>query len=123
MPPLRSSEELKKIRQDLRRNMTPAEKKLWYRIRRRQLEGFKFRRQHPFAKRFILDFYCPEAGLAIEVDGGVHDYQTEHDRIRQSEIEASGVDVLRFRNEEIENSMDTVIDRIQRKLRGRRRWR
>ena len=120
---MRSSQELKKIRQDLRRNMTPAERKMWYRINRRQLDGFKFRRQHPFAQRFILDFYCPEAGLAIEFDGGIHDYQIEHDRIRQSEIEASGVDVLRFKNEEIEHRIDAVITRILQELRGKGRWR
>ena len=103
--------------------MTPAEKKLWYRINRRQLDGFKFRRQHPFAKRFILDFYCPEAGLAVEVDGGIHDHQVEHDRARQSELEASGIRVLRFKNEEIERRMDDVIASILWELQGRKRWR
>lgn len=56
---------------ELRRDMTSAEKKLWEALRKRRLNGLKFRRQHPVAQ-FILDFYCVERQLAVEVDGGVH---------------------------------------------------
>jgi len=115
MPP-RSSKELKEIRQKLRRSMTIAEKKLWYRINRKQLDGFKFRRQHPFAKRFILDFYCPETGLSIEVDGGVHKLQRQRDEARQEMVEASGIKMIRFKNEEVLNNIDDVIERIRKEL-------
>ncbi len=119
MTTTRSSKELKQIRQDLRKNMTQAEKKLWYRINRKQIGGFKFRRQHPFRKRFILDFYCPKVGLAIEVDGCIHESQKEHDEIRQSEIEATGVKIIRFKNMEIENNIDKVVKIILIELRKR----
>src|SRR5215470_4883825 len=56
---------------DLRQHMTDAEQCLWQCLRGKQLDGFRFRRQHPIA-RFVLDFYCPTARLAIEIDGGQH---------------------------------------------------
>ncbi|MCS6918857.1 MAG: rRNA maturation RNAse YbeY, partial [Fimbriimonadales bacterium] len=64
---------LKPLARQKRREPTPAEKRLWKYLRNRQLLGFKFRRQHTI-ERFIVDFYCPEAKLVIEVDGEIHDY-------------------------------------------------
>ena len=118
----RSSLELKTRRQALRKNMTSTEKKLWYRINRRQIAGFKFRRQHPIAKRFIIDFYCPEAGIGIEVDGSVHHFQKNQDQNRQQVIESMGINVLRFTNDDVENSIEEVINAISRELVGKRRW-
>jgi very-short-patch-repair endonuclease len=66
---------------ELRHPQTPAEQKLWSRLRNRQLNGFKFRRQHPI-DRFIIDFYCDEAKLCIEVDGDSHAEQIEYDQAR-----------------------------------------
>jgi very-short-patch-repair endonuclease len=98
----------------LRKNMTPAESILWDHLRRKALEGYRFRRQHP-AGRFILDFYCHPLRLAIELDGSVHHLpeQAEYDADRTAELERLGITVLRFRNEEILQNIDFVIDTIQ----------
>jgi very-short-patch-repair endonuclease len=98
----------------LRKNMTPAESVLWNHLRRKALDGYRFRRQHP-AGRFILDFYCHPLRLAIELDGSVHHLpeQAEYDVGRTAELERLGITVLRFRNEEILQNIDFVIDTIQ----------
>lgn len=71
--------ELMRIAGDLRKSMTPAEKVLWEKLRNRQLHRFKFRRQHPL-KEFIVDFFCYDAMLAIEVDGDIHDEESQNER-------------------------------------------
>lgn len=98
---------------DLRRAETPAEKILWSYLRNRQLKGRKFRRQHAFDK-YILDFYCHECRLAIELDGSIHDEKMnqQYDEMRTEELKSSGLRVLRFRNEEIINNIDKVLERI-----------
>ena len=98
----------------LRKNMTRAETILWEQLRRKTVEGLRFRRQHP-VDRFILDFYCHPIRLAIEIDGAVHDNpdQSEYDEGRTAELERLGIQVLRFRNEEIMENIDYVIDTIQ----------
>ena len=95
----------------LRRHSTPAEAKLWEALRGRRLAGYKFRRQHPVG-RFILDFYCPELKLAIEVDGEIHEYQPDYDKARTAQIEAWGDRVLRFSNDEVLYHLPAVLDRI-----------
>ncbi|KAF0201438.1 MAG: hypothetical protein FD170_2755 [Bacteroidetes bacterium] len=94
----------------LRKTETEAEKILWQKIRNRKCGGLKFRRQHPFQK-FILDFYCHEIGLTIEVDGGIHDNPDvlEHDSNRTFELENVGVKVLRFRNQDVLENIDEVL--------------
>jgi very-short-patch-repair endonuclease len=101
------------IAKNLRKVETEAEKLLWQAIRNRKCGGLKFRRQHPF-KNVVLDFYCHEIGLAIEVDGGIHDNPEvkERDINRTSELENVGVKVIRFRNEEVFNNMDSVLKSI-----------
>jgi len=97
----------------LRKSMTPAETVLWEHLRRKALEGIRFRRQHP-VNRFILDFYCHQLRLAIEIDGSVHDLpeQAEYDAGRTAELERLGIAMLRFRNEEILQSIEFVMDTI-----------
>jgi len=73
--------------------MTDAERALWKAIKGRQLEGLKFRRQHP-AGPYILDFFCEQLLLAIEVDGGQHSEET--DAVRTAWLESEGIRVLRF---------------------------
>ena len=99
-----------------RKNMTPAEKRLWGRIRGKVL-GVKFRRQHPI-NRFIADFYCHEARLVVEIDGGYHDDQDQwaHDQGRTRELEELGIRVVRFTNEEVEEDLEGMIDRIRSAL-------
>src|SRR5215211_3637255 len=97
---------------DLRKRMTPAERRLWSVLRDGRLLGAKVRRQHP-AGRFILDFYCPAARLAIEVDGEIHSHQAEYDEGRTAYLESCGVRVIRFRNEEVLHALPGVVDRIR----------
>jgi len=93
--------------------MTPAEKKLWQRIRKQNL-GVKFRRQHPI-NRYIADFYCHEARLIVEIDGGYHndEDQIAYDMGRTRELEEFGIRVIRFTNEEVEMDVEDVLDRIR----------
>ena len=98
----------------MRKHPTPAENALWQRLRRRQL-GVKFRRQHAIGP-FIVDFYCAEAALVVEVDGPIHQYTAEEDAIRQEFLEAQGLRVLRFTNAEVENDIEGVLNRIRTAL-------
>jgi very-short-patch-repair endonuclease len=111
--------EILKLARENRSNQTPAERKLWKHLRKR-LTGRKFRRQHPVS-RFIADFYCHEAKLIIELDGGYHDDpdQEELDLGRQKALEDMGLIVIRFRNEEIEMDVEGVVERIRMVLRER----
>ena len=95
----------------MRRNSTPAEDKLWQQLRRDQVGGLKFRRQHSLG-RFVVDFYCAKAGLVIEVDGPIHDGLAERDSLRQEYIESLGFRVMRFTNDQIENSLKSVVESI-----------
>jgi very-short-patch-repair endonuclease len=109
--------ELLRIAGDLRHSMTPAERLLWNKLRNRKLLGFKFRRQHPF-NEIILDFYCHDARLSIEVDGDVHLdlYQKERDKERTFILNKFGIKELRFSNWEVENQKEKVLDRIKNYL-------
>jgi very-short-patch-repair endonuclease len=102
---------------DLRRNMTPAERVLWQRLRANRLDGFHFRRQQVI-DGFIVDFYCHEAGLVVEVDGPVHVVQQEADAERESVLRGRGLTVLRFSNREVMNRIQTVIQTIRQTLRA-----
>lgn len=90
---------LKTFRKQLRNNLTPAEATLWTFLKKKQLGGRKFRRQHSIGK-YILDFYCPSERLAIELDGEVHNtiHQMEHDAERDLFLNHTGIKVLRFEN-------------------------
>ena len=95
----------------LRQTMTPAERVLWPALRRHQLTGLHFRRQHPIGP-FILDFYCAAHKLVIEVDGGIHNEQIEQDTYRTEHLNAYGYRVLRFRNEDVLTDLTSVLARI-----------
>ena len=101
----------------MRQNPTPAEDLLWKRLRRKQVSGFRFRRQHPIG-RFIVDFYCAAARLVIEVVGSVHDQPgyEEYDAQRQAFLEQLGLRVLRFRNDEVMRRTDAVVEAIGKAL-------
>jgi very-short-patch-repair endonuclease len=104
----------KALAAELRKNMTYAEKVLWQQLRNRKLDNLKFRRQHPVAI-FILDFYCHEKKLAIEVDGGIHnnEEQKEWDENRTYELNEFGIVILRFSNEEVIDKTEMVVDSIK----------
>jgi very-short-patch-repair endonuclease len=97
----------------LRENPTPQESKLWNALKNKQLNGYKFRQQHPLS-RFVADFYCHNARLVIEIDGGYHDAKMQklYDDWREEVIKDFGIHILRFRNEEIENNFDEVLYKI-----------
>jgi very-short-patch-repair endonuclease len=95
----------------LRRNQTNAERMLWFRLRDRRLDGWKFRRQFPI-DRFIVDFCCADAHLIIELDGGQHAVQAETDAQRTRIREALGYLVLRYWNNDVIHNVDGVLDDI-----------
>ena len=94
-----------------RANPTRAEKILWEALRARRLYGGRFRRQHVI-DRFLVDFYCSEARLVVEVDGEIHRFQAEEDRERQRALEERGLRVIRFTNAEVIEDLASVRRRI-----------
>jgi very-short-patch-repair endonuclease len=92
---------------------TRYEKILWRRLRNRRFSSDKFRRQHAI-DRYVLDFYCPKAQLAIELDGGVHNYlaRETHDRARTNFLAERGIFVLRFWNHQLRENFDSVLEAI-----------
>jgi very-short-patch-repair endonuclease len=105
--------------QQLRRTETPAEKILWKHLSNKKL-GVKFRRQHPF-HLFIMDFYCHELKLAIEVDGGIHLIKENrvYDEMRSDLIGEFGIQVIRFTNDEILSEIEVVLQKIRSIIRAR----
>jgi very-short-patch-repair endonuclease len=95
----------------LRKPLTPAEQKLWARLRNRALGGFKFRRQAPLGP-YIADFYCPEVHLLVEIDGSSHNDQVDYDLDRGAWFEAQGIQVIRFSNREVHQELDGVLQTI-----------
>lgn len=116
------SEEKKVAARQMRKAATDAEGKFWRETRGRRLCGLKFRRQQVI-RGFIVDFYCAEECLAIELDGGIHERQRQADEQRQKMLEELGVEVLRFSNEEVLREWDGVRRRIEEVVSERRRAR
>jgi very-short-patch-repair endonuclease len=96
----------------LRANMTDAERKLWFLLRRKQLQGFRFRRQVPLG-RYVADFACMSARLVIELDGGQHAERTADDARRTAWLESVGYRVLRFWNGEVFTNAEGVLETIR----------
>ena len=98
----------------LRENQTEAEELLWLALKNNQVDGYKFRRQHPISK-YIADFYCHSLKLVIEIDGGYHltEEQQDLDKKRTANIEFQGLKVIRFSNEEILLKLPEVIIKIK----------
>jgi very-short-patch-repair endonuclease len=103
------------LQRKLRSQMTDAEKRLWQRLRGRQMAGFKFRRQHPFMD-FVLDFVCLEMRLVVEVDGGQHQ-DNPKDGVRDQRLHEAGFRVLRFWNNQVLEETDAVVEAIWAALR------
>jgi len=113
----RKSQKLK--RQYLRNNATTAERILWSKLKGEQLLGQKFRRQHGIGP-FIVDFYCHDCKLAIEIDGATHWTREakEYDRRREEYIEQYGVHFLRFTNSDVVENLDGVLMAIAEGVKG-----
>ena len=104
--------QLKKSRpQQLRTNATEAEQKIWYFLRNRQFEKFKFRRQHPIGV-YIVDFVCLEQKLIVEIDGGQHAERVQYDERRTNALSAKGFRLLRFWNNEVMQNTNAVLETI-----------
>jgi very-short-patch-repair endonuclease len=109
----RLPEHIVKLCRDFRKNPTPAEEMLWQCLRRRQLHGMRFRRQHPIG-RYVADFYCHQQKLIVEVDGCIHSLEDKRqmDKERSSVLEAGGYTILRVKNEEVRRATEAVLLRI-----------
>ncbi len=103
----------------LRREMTPAERILWSELRGRRFAGFKFRRQHTVGA-FIMDFYCAEAALVVELDGESHVGKELPDQWRQQRLEALGLKVFRVWNTDVYEDRDVVMEAIWQECESRR---
>ena len=95
----------------LRRDQTDAERLLWLRLRDRRLGGLKFRRQKSI-DRFVVDFFCADAKLIVELDGGQHGERGEQDAERTRILESMGYLVLRFWNHDVIRNIDGVLEEI-----------
>ncbi len=110
--------DLKQYSRKLRKNLTDAERKLWYTLRMKQLQGYQFYRQKIIGN-YIVDFYCPTAKLVIEVDGGQHysGHIEKTDKQRDRFMESYGLTVLRF-SLDVLNNIEGVVDSIVENLRN-----
>ncbi len=111
--------DLVQFSRELRRHTTEAEQRLWRRLRNRQVAGAKFRRQHAYGP-YVLDFFCPERGIVVEVEGSQH-FEARgivHDEGRRRYLEGLGLKVLRFTNTEVLAQTDQVVDAIWRAVMG-----
>jgi very-short-patch-repair endonuclease len=107
--------EARQFARKLRKEQTDAERRLWWQLRNRQLEGWKFRRQYPIGD-YIADFVCIDAKLIVELDGGQHSEQRQYDENRTRDLEKAGFVVLRFWNNDVLTNSEGVIEEILRML-------
>jgi cyclase len=113
----RYTEVLKERARSLRKDCTPAEDLMWQILRNRKVLNCKFKRQQPLGG-FIVDFYCHEALLVVELDGSIHDLDhiKKRDAWREAKIVAMGMTVIRFTNERVFSEADRVVEEIGRHL-------
>ncbi len=107
-----------KLQRRLRNAPTDAEHRLWQRLRNRQLDNCKFRRQHPFGD-YIFDFVSLERKIIVELDGSQHANATKYDSARSQKLEDAGFLVLRFWNNQVSEDIDGVLEVIWQNLRAR----
>ena len=107
----RVSYEMHERAKKLRREMTPAEKILWKQLKGNRLNGLHFRRQQ-IVHGYFADFYCHQHELIVELDGGIHEFQKDYDADREEYLVALGFRIMRFTNEEINNDLRDVLQRI-----------
>ena len=109
------------LARELRRKSTPEEVRLWHVLRKKQVNGYKFLRQHSiiYARSFegnllffIADFYCAQLKLVVELDGKIHDFQKDYDQNRDMILREMGLKVLRIKNDEMEE-IEKVVSRIK----------
>jgi len=103
---------LKQLARNLRNNSTLSEVLLWQHLKVKQIRGFDFHRQKPIDE-YIVDFFCPERMLAIEIDGDSHDLKLEEDAERQERLESLGVRFLRFQDRDVKQNLAGVLQAIE----------
>ena len=113
IPIIPYDKDLKSLASNLRKNMTMSEVLLWNQLKNKQMLGFDFDRQRPLGK-YVVDFYCKELRLAIEVDGDSHTYRYDYDDERQRDLEKLGVRFLRFDDLEIKRDINNVMRVIEK---------
>jgi len=106
---------LKQRSRDLRKNLTDAEQKLWQKLRKKQINGNKFRRQFVLGN-YIVDFICLDKRLIIEIDGGQHMENANYDLKRDEWLKSQNFKVLRFWNNQVLNEIDSVLEVIVKNL-------
>ncbi len=106
---------LKEFARNLRNNSTLSEVLLWRKLKGKQMGGYDFHRQKPI-DNYIVDFFCSELMLAIEIDGRSHEYKVLEDRDRQNRMESLGVHFLRFADFEVKKDIDNVVRIIEAKI-------
>ncbi len=110
---------LKSVAKELRRTMTLSEVLVWNNLKGKKMLGYDFDRQRPIGN-YIVDFYCKELSLAIEIDGNTHYYRYEEDCQRQNELEKLGVNFLRFDDLEVKKNITNVIEVIEDWIKAKR---
>ena len=124
---LNKSKELRIVALELcrkmRKNPTPAEYIVWKAVRKRKFKGIKFYRQYPLffdylgkETFYIADFYSHEKKIVVEIDGRIHNYTKERDKLRTEVINMLGINVIRFKNEEVINNLKSVLERLAERL-------
>jgi very-short-patch-repair endonuclease len=116
-------EDIKEVCRRFRKTQTNAYKAFWDVVRNRQINGFKILRQYPIRfewndhiRFFIADFYCHEAKLVIEIDGGIHETQNEYDKLREQAINLLGFRVIKFSNDEVLYHIKDVVEKLKNAL-------
>ncbi|MBL0174800.1 MAG: endonuclease domain-containing protein [Ignavibacteria bacterium] len=110
---------MKKRRRQLRKTQTPAEVVLWEYLRNKQLDGFKFRRQHSIG-RYVVDFYCPARRLAIEIDGSIHRLKKikRNDAEKAAFLHSLRIGIIRFSNWAVLHHLDAVLNALRQQLKS-----
>ncbi|MPL97852.1 hypothetical protein SDC9_44047 [bioreactor metagenome] len=119
-PTINYDPKLKQRAKELRKNSTLSEVLLWQQLKGKKMMGLDFHRQKPI-DRYIVDFYCAELMLAIEIDGITHDNKVEYDRFREQRLNTLGLSVLRFLDTDVKHNLAGVIKVIELWVNERRR--
>jgi len=109
-----NKQEYKELRKELRKNLTPAEIKLWKHLQNSQFEGRKFRRQHSIGN-YIADFYCPKEKIVVELIGSIHfnANNEQNDINRENYLKTLGIKILRFENDDIFKKTEIALVNIK----------
>ncbi|MEW6067281.1 MAG: endonuclease domain-containing protein [Nitrospirota bacterium] len=110
---IRYNQNLKELARQLRKNSTLSEVLLWRHLKGKQMLNYDFDRQKPIDD-YIVDFFCNELMLAIEIDGDTHNYKIEEDIIRQKRLESLGIRFLRFTDRDVKQNIEGVMTTIKR---------